>query len=197
MSSPSASTEATGGRIAFVGSLTLRDLVLLALIAALCMLAKQLLRIPIHIPGHSGVLWVALFVVARGLVDKRGAGVLLGIVTGVLAGFMGFGGDQGPFEWTKWVAAGITLDVMAVVLPGDLRSPLKAAIVGASIHLAKLTAMVLVSVALRLPLAIIALGIGWSATTHVAFGVVGGLLGALALRELRRVPALDAQARGL
>jgi hypothetical protein len=175
----------------------LRDLVLLALIAALCMLAKQLLRIPIHIPGHSGVLWVALFVVARGLVDKRGAGVLLGIVTGVLAGFMGFGGDQGPFEWTKWVAAGITLDVMAVVLPGDLRSPLKAAIVGASIHLAKLTAMVLVSVALRLPLAIIALGIGWSATTHVAFGVVGGLLGALALRELRRVPALDAQARGL
>lgn len=49
---------------------------------------------------------------------------------------------------------------------------------------------------LRLPLAIIALGLGWSATTHVVFGVAGGLLGALALRELRRVPALDARARG-
>lgn len=185
-----------GARAAYVGSLTLRDLILLALIAALCMLAKQVLRIPIHIPGHSGVLWVALFVVARGLVDKRGAGLLLGIVTGLLAMFMGFGANQGPFEWTKWVAAGTTLDVMAAVLPGDLRSPLKAALVGAAVHLAKLTAMVLVSLMLRLPLAIIALGLGGSATTHVVFGVVGGLLGALALRELRKVPALDARARG-
>lgn len=196
MSSPSVSTEARGARAASFGSLTLRDLILLALIAALCMLAKQVLRIPIHIPGHSGVLWVALFVVARGLVDKRGAGLLLGIVTGLLAMFMGFGANQGPFEWTKWVAAGATLDVMAAVLPGELRSPLKAALVGAAVHLAKLTAMVLVSLMLRLPLAIIALGLGWSATTHVVFGVVGGLLGALALRELRKVPALDAQARG-
>ena len=56
--------------------------------------------------------------------------------------------------------------------------------------------MVLVSLALRLPLGFIVLGLGWSATTHVIFGVAGGLLGALALRELRKVPALDAQARG-
>ena len=77
--------------MAYVWSLHLRDLLLLALIAALCVFSKQLLRIPIHIPGHSGVLWVALFVVARGLVDKRGAGLLLGAVTGVLATFIGFG----------------------------------------------------------------------------------------------------------
>jgi hypothetical protein len=30
----------------------------------------------------------------------------------------------------------------------------------------------------------------------VLFGALGGLLGALALRELRKVPFLDAQARG-
>jgi hypothetical protein len=195
MSSSSASTSATGERTVYVGSLTLRDLVLLALIAALCMLAKQTLRIPLHVPGHSGMLWVALFIVARGLVNKPGAGVVLGVVTGTLATFMGFG-DHGPFEWTKWVAAGITLDALTAMLPGDLRSPLKAAIVGAGVHLAKLATMVLVSLALHLPLGFIALGLGWSATTHVIFGVAGGLLGALALRELRKVPALDAQARG-
>ncbi len=195
MSSQSTSADISGGRTPYVWSLHLRDLLLLALVAALCILSKQLLRIPIHVPGHSGVLWVALFIVARGLVDKRGAGLLLGIVTGILATFMGFG-DTGPFEWTKWVAAGLTLDVLVEVLPGDLRSPLKAAIVGASVHLAKLASMVLVSLLLRLPLGFIVLGLGWSATTHVIFGIVGGLLGALALRELRKVPAIDAQARG-
>ncbi len=195
MSSQSTSADISGGRTPYVWSLHLRDLLLLALVAALCVLSKQFLRIPIHVPGHSGVLWVALFIVARGLVDKRGAGLLLGIVTGILATFMGFG-DTGPFEWTKWVAAGLTLDVLVEVLPGDLRSPLKAAIVGASVHLAKLASMVLVSVLLRLPLGFIVLGLGWSATTHVIFGVAGGLLGALALRELRKVPAIDAQARG-
>jgi hypothetical protein len=195
MSSRSASTDAAAAKPALTGALDLRDLVLLALVAALCVMSKQVLRLPIHVPGHSGVLWVALFVVARGLVAKRGAGVMLGIVTGVLATFMGFG-DQGPFEWTKWVAAGITLEVLAIVLPGDLRSPFKAMITGAGVHLAKLASMVLVSLALRLPLGFVALGLGWSATTHVVFGVAGGLLGGLALRELRRIPAIDARARG-
>ena len=94
------------------------------------------------------------------------------------------------------MAAGLALDLLVEVLPGDLRSPLKAGIVGAGVHLAKLASMVLVSLALKLPLGFIVLGLGWSATTHVIFGVVGGLLGALALRELRKVPALDAQASG-
>jgi len=207
MSSRSLSTEAgaasaagpppvpSAGGERYIWDMTLRDLLLIALIAALCMLAKQLLRVPINIPGHSGLLWVALFVICRGLVDKRGTGLLLGAVAGVLAQFAGFG-HQGPFEWTKWVAAGILLEVLTLLTPGDLRNWWKAAIVGAGLHLGKLAGLTLVSVILRVPLALIVLGLGWSATTHVIFGVAGGLLGALALRELRKVPFLDAQARG-
>jgi len=168
---------------------------LIALVAALCMLAKQLLRIPVNVPGHSGVLWVALFVICRGLINKRGTGVLLGIVAGVLAQFAGFG-HQGPFEWTKWLAAGIVLEVLTLAIPGDLRDWGKAAVVGAALHLGKLAALTLAGLILRVPVALLLLGLGWSATTHVIFGAIGGLLGALALRELRKVPFLDAQARG-
>jgi hypothetical protein len=188
------STEAAG-RQAYVWSLTLRDLLFIALVAALCMLGKQLLRLPINVPGHSGVIWVALFVVCRGLVDKRGTGVLLGLVTGLLAQFAGFG-HQGPFEWTKWLAAGVILELLTIATPGDLRSWSKAAVVGAGLHLGKLAALTLAGLLLRVPVALLLLGLGWSATTHVVFGVVGGLLGALTLRELRKVPFLDAQARG-
>lgn len=194
MWSPSMHGEATG-RQAYVWSLTLRDLLLIALVAALCMLAKQLLRVPINVPGHSGVLWVALFVICRGLVDKRGTGLLLGLVAGLLAQFAGFG-HQGPFEWTKWLAAGAILELLTLVVPGDLRGWGKAALVGAGLHLGKLAALTVAGLILRVPLALLLLGLGWSATTHVLFGVFGGLLGALALRQLRRVPFLDAQARG-
>lgn len=186
--------SAPGGRD-YVWSLTLRDLLLIALIAALCMLAKQFLRVPVHVPGHSGVLWVALFVICRGLVNKRGTGLLLGVVTGVLAQFAGFG-HQGPLEWLKWVAAGAILELLVMVVPGDLRSWGKAAVVGAGLHLGKLVGLTLAGVLLRTPFAILVLGLGWSATTHVVFGAAGGLLGAWTLRELRKIPFLDAQARG-
>jgi hypothetical protein len=191
-----AQMAATGGRrAAYVWSLTLRDLALLSLVAALCVLAKMVLRMPLHVPGHSGVLWVALYVIGRGLVDKRGAGVLLGVVAGVLATFAGFG-DTGPLEWVKWVAAGVILEVLVLVLPGDLRSWLKAAIVGGGLHLGKLAGLTLAGFILRVPFAVLFLGLGYSATMHVVFGVIGGLLGAGVLRELRKIPFLDAQARG-
>lgn len=198
MSSPSMPADAARqgpAKPAYIWSLTLRDLVLIALVAALCILAKMILRVPIHVPGHSGVLWVALFVICRGLVDKRGAGVLLGLVAGVLAQFAGFG-DVGPLEWTKWLAAGVVLEVLTIVIPGDLRSFPKAIVVGAALHLGKLAALTLAGLILQVPWALLFLGLGWSATTHVLFGALGGFLGALGLRELRKIPALDAQARG-
>ena len=198
MSLESTSTDLksrSAGKPAYIWSLTLRDLLLIALIAALAILGKLVLRMPLHVPGHSGVLWVALFVIGRGLVDKRGAGVLLGLVAGVLAQFMGFG-DVGPLEWTKWLAAGIALEVLTTILPGDLRSFPKAVVVGAALHLGKLAALTLAGVILQVPFALLFLGLGYSATTHLAFGALGGFLGALGLRELRRIPFLDAQARG-
>jgi hypothetical protein len=203
MSSPSTPSDTLAGepgalppaRPAYIWSLNLRDLVFIAIIAALCMLSKLMLRIPIHIPGHSGVLWVALFIVCRGIVNKRGTGILLGIVAGVLATFMHFGGDA-AFEWMKWVAAGIALDVLVVVIPGDLRGFFKAALVGVGVHLAKLAGLIAAGLILRVPFAVLFLGLGWTATTHAVFGAIGGLLAAVLLRELRKVPMLDAGARG-
>jgi hypothetical protein len=186
--------RALASKPAYIWSLTLRDLLLIALAAALCMIAKMVLRVPLHVPGHAGVLWVALFVICRGLVDKRGAGILLGAVAGVLAQFMGFG-DVGPLEWTKWLTAGIVLEVFTVLIPGDLRSFPKAIVVGAALHLGKLAALTIAGVILQVPFALLFLGLGYSATTHVAFGALGGFLGALGLRQLRKIPFLDAQAR--
>ena len=108
---------------------------------------------------------------------------------------MGFG-DVGPLEWTKWLTAGVVLEVLTLVIPGDLRRFPKAIVVGAALHLGKLAALTLAGIILQVPFAVLFVGLGYSATTHVIFGALGGFLGALGLRELRRIPALDAQARG-
>jgi hypothetical protein len=180
-------------RTTYLWSLTLRDLLLLVFVADLAMLAKAFLRTPIHVPGHSGVIWVSLFVVGRGLIDKPGAGIVLGGIAGAVATFLGMG-RSGPFEWTKYVAAGALLEAMVLLIPGPLTSMWKAAMVGAIAHLGKLAAMLIVAVALQLPVGFIVLGLGISTTTHVIFGMLGGLVGALLLRELRRVPLFAAPA---
>jgi hypothetical protein len=180
-------------RTTYLWSLTLRDLLLLVLVADLAMLAKAFLRTPIHVPGHSGLLWVSLFIVGRGLVDKPGAGLVLGGVAGVVATFLGMG-KSGPFEWTKYAAAGALLELLVLFLPGPLTSVWKAAIVGAVAHLGKLAAMLIVALALQLPAGFIVLGLALSATTHVLFGALGGVVGALLLRELRRIPMYAAPA---
>ena len=181
------SPRSSSGDTTYVWSLSLRDLIVLVLFADLAMLGKALLRIPLHVPGHSGILWVALFVVARGLVDKKGAGLLLGIVAGFVATVLGMG-DTGPLEWTKYVAAGAMLELVCLLVPGTLEGFGKAAVAGGAAHMGKLASMVIVAIVLRLPLGFAVLGLGFSAITHLVFGVIGGIIGAFLLRALRRVP---------
>lgn len=187
MSSRSTLTSSTDHRDGFIWSITLREALFLAFIAALIFVGKSFLRVPIHVPGHSGVVWIALIVIGRGLVDRRGAGVLMGLVAGALVTF-GMPGREGIFEWTKYVAAGAVLDLLVWAVGSDLETWWKAALVGAGAHLAKLVSATLMAWVLGLPLDIIAIGLGLAATTHVVFGALGGALGALVLIQLRRVP---------
>jgi hypothetical protein len=187
MSPPSTSTDATAGR--FFWRFSLRDGVVLSLIAALVFLTKTLVKIPLHIPGHSGMVWIALMVVGAGLVRRPGAGLVIGLVAGLLVTLFGFGRDS-LLEWAKYAAAGLTLDVVGALLGNRFDNPIVAAIAGGAAHLAKLVTMVVIGLLLRLPAAFLGLGLGLAATTHLVFGVVGGIVGAFLVRELRRVPGL-------
>ena len=97
-------------------------------------------------------------VIGRGLVDRRGAGVLMGLVAGALVTF-GTPGKEGLFEWTKYVAAGAVLDLLVWVVGNDLKTWWKAALVGAGAHLAKLVSATLMAWVLGLPLDVVAIGL--------------------------------------
>jgi hypothetical protein len=191
MSQSSVSTNAPATSRRFIWSLTLRDALLVALIADLVVLGKVLINVPLHVPGHTGAVVVALFVVGRGIVGRRGAGRLMGLLAGVLLTLLGHG--HAPFlEWVKYVAMGLTVDLGAAFLPGGISNKVSAAVIGALANLAKLITTLIIGVILKLPLGFLFWGLGYAATTHVVFGAIGGLLGVLLVAQLRKIPGVGA-----
>lgn len=171
---------------------TNRQLVVLGLLAALLVGTKIVLNLPLRLPGHSGIFWMAYLVVGRGLVRRRGAGTILGLVSGLLAVVM-VGGREGLLVWVKYLAPGMVMDLGAALSHERLDDPVIGTLVGAAANAAKLSASFLVSLMLGIPASYLAIGLGLAATTHVVFGAIGGWLGALILRLLRRlrVPAIE------
>jgi len=161
-----------------------RDLVLIALLAAMLVTAKVLVRVPIRVPGHSGALWVAMLIVGAGWLRRPGAASLIGLIAGVLATFT-LPGSQGLLVWVKYAAAGVGTDV-AVLLVGEsrLRSLAIGGVVGAFANLSKLIAQTAVSVLLGVPVAVAVAGLALSALSHVVFGAIGGVAGSFVLQRL-------------
>lgn len=164
---------------------TTQDLVLLALFAALIALSKAVFRMPIHVPGHSGITWMAILLVGRGLVRRPWAGTMLGLVSGILAVAV-VGGREGLLLWLKYLAPGAVMDLAALLSGERLDYPLVGILSGAVANTAKLITSLIISLALGIPTGYLALGLGLSATTHIVFGALGGWLGTLVLEALRR-----------
>jgi hypothetical protein len=159
------------------------ELLLLALFAALVVVSRVALRLPLKVPGHSGVAWMALLVVARGVVPKLGAASTVGFLSGLLAAFVGAGDKGGLDTLLSYTAAGAGVDAIAAVLePGALACVL-AGLVG---NVAKLAVKVLLELWIGIPTGFLVLGRTYPALTHAVFGLAGGYLGYLVLGALRR-----------
>lgn len=172
----------SGWRVPF----TLRERLLLAMLGSSIILAKVAVRMPLHIPGRSGVFWIPFFVIGRGLVKKPGAGLTMGLIAGVLA-MIATPSNEGMLVWVKYAAAGLTLDIVAPLFGERLDNVVFGALAGMLAHLAKSASVVFVSIVMGIPAASVAVGLGITATTHVFFGAIGGALGALALSRLEKL----------
>ncbi len=163
-----------------------RDLVLLALLAAMIVVTKMVLRMPIRVPGHSGVLWMAALVVGRGLVRRPWAGTILGLVSGILAVVL-VGGAEGPLLWVKYLAPGVMLDLIDVLVPVGLDDPFIGTLAGALANCTKLLSATVVALVMGLDAGFLVVGLGASAVSHAFFGALGGWLGSFLLRRLRPI----------
>lgn len=161
------------------------QLILLALFSALIVVAKIALRTPLQLPGHSGLFWLAIMLVAVRVVPRRGAASQIGLTSGLLAGFMGVG-DFGMLDTVlSYTAVGVSVDLALLLLP-DVENVYQAALVGALGHLGKFLIKWLLGILTQAPVGFIALGLARSLLGYVIFGALGGILAALTLAALRR-----------
>lgn len=161
------------------------ELLLLAMLSSLVVVSNVALRFPIRVPGHSGVVWMALLVTARAVVPKVGAAAVAAIFSGVAAALLGVG-DKGPLDTLlSYAAAGVGVDVViAAARRADSVAGCMAA--GAAGNLAKLGMKVLLELWIGIPTGFVLIGRLYPALTHAVFGLAGGYLGFLVVKALRR-----------
>jgi len=161
------------------------QLILLAFFAGLVVVAKIALKLPLQAPGHSGLFWMAIIVVASQVVPKPGAASLIGLTSGILASLLGMG-DLGALNtFFSYLAVGVFTDLSLLLL----RSPenlLAAGLVGVIGHLGKFLVKWAFGVLAGAPVGFLALGLAWSFVGYIVWGALGGLLGSLTLKALRK-----------
>lgn len=161
------------------------QLILLALLAALIVVAKLALRTPLQLPGHTGLFWMAIMIVAAGLVSKRGSTSLVGVSSGLIAAFLGMG-DYGALNtFLSYTMVGVGTD-LALLLLGNPLNLAVAALAGAIGHTGKFLVKWALGVLAGAPLGFVTLGLFYALIGYLVFGALGGLLGGLTLAALRR-----------
>lgn len=162
------------------------QLILLALLSTLVVVAKISLRTPLQLPGHSGIYWMAIVIVVASVVPKPGAASIVGATSGVIAAFLGMG-DFGALDtFVSYLMIGIASDLTLFLLGGNPEIFLVAVMVGTLGHMGKFLVKWLFGIVTGAPLGFVALGLLRSIIGYVLFGAIGGALGWLTLKTLRK-----------
>ena len=161
------------------------QLILLALFSALVVVAKIALRLPLQLSGHSGIFWMAIVIVAAGVVPKRGAASVVGLTSGIIAAFLGMGDFGALNTLLSYTAVGLGTD-LALWLLGSPENLVVAALASTLGHVCKFLVKWALGAITGAPLGFVALGLVRAAVGYIVFGALGGLLGALTLAALRR-----------
>ena len=161
------------------------EMILLALFAALVVVAKIALRTPLQLPGHSGIFWMAIIIVAARVVPKLGAASLVGVTSGIIAGFLGMGDFGALNTFLSYSAVGVGTDLALWVLrdPENVVVAVLAAVLG---HLGKFLVKWLFGIITGAPIGFVALGLARALVGYIIFGAIGGFLGWLTLVALRK-----------
>ncbi len=162
------------------------QLILLALFAALIVVAKIALRLPLQLSGHSGVFWMAIVIVAAGVVPKVGAASLVGLTSGLIAGFLGMGDFGALNTFLSYIMVGVGTDLALLLLGRAPENLVVAAIAATFGHFCKFLVKWGLGALTGAPVGFVALGLAKAIVGYLVFGALGGLLGALTLRALRR-----------
>lgn len=172
----------------FLKKFTMFDLMVMTMMAVLGVAIKpfvvplaHIITGPLYIPGGvlAGGFYMLFIVLGRGLVGKTGAATLIGLVQAILVIALGIFGTHGAASLITYVAPGIAVDLLYLVMRSGVSTPIGAFLGGVA---ANVTGTYLVNLTFfRLPWLPLLLGL----TVAALSGGLGGLIAYSIARQLK------------
>jgi len=137
------------------------------------------------LPGHHGIEWMALMIIGRASSKYRGAGTLTSIGAS-FASVLPFLHTDNPFTWLFYLLPGPVMDLAFRYLPryaNERSSPVDKLwfmiLLGGFAHATKPAGQLIVNLISGWPFGSFRYGVVYPFASHLLFGMIGGLLGAL------------------
>ena len=130
------------------------------------------------LPGHHGMEWMALMILGRASSRFRGAGTLTSFGAS-FASMMPFLHGENPYTWLFYLLPGFLMDLAFRYLPGLTTKFWFLVLLGGLAHATKPVGQLIVNVITGWPFGSFRYGVLYPFASHLLFGMIGGLVGAL------------------
>ncbi|MCK9306913.1 MAG: ECF transporter S component [Methanoculleus sp.] len=175
---------------------TLNEIALMSLMGGLVFVMKTAFRMPLGIPGHTGIFLVIPVIIGVAIIRKPGSGTYIGLVSGVLLSFFGLSGMH-VFDVFQYTALGASIDAAGYVFRYRMESVPFGVLAGIAGNLAKMVVNFAVDLAIGVPFVVVAVGAGISSVSHVLFGALGGFVSAYLVARLIKTGVISRDATGV
>ena len=137
------------------------------------------------LPGHHGIEWMAIMILGRASSKFRGAGTLTSLGAS-FASVLPFLHGENPFTWIYYLLPGPVMDLAFRYLPRYANKIWFMALLGGFAHMTKPIGQLTVNLITGWPIGSFRYGVVYPFASHILYGTIGGLLGALILYGVRR-----------
>jgi len=160
---------------------------------ALLLLSGGVMAVVLHraldnslgLPGHHGIEWMALMIIGRASSKFRGAGTLTSIGASFASVLPFLQGDN-PVTWAYYLLPGPVMDLAFHYLPRYVNKLWFLILFGGLAHATKPIGQLTVSLLTGWPIGSFRFGVVYPFTSHLLFGMIGGLLGGLIILGINR-----------
>jgi hypothetical protein len=138
------------------------------------------------LPGHHGIEWMAIMILGRASSRFRGAGTLTSIGASFASALPFLHGDN-PLTWIYYLLPGPVMDLAFRYLPRYANKLWFMVLLGGFAHVTKPIGQLTVNLITGWPIGSFRFGVVYPFASHILYGMVGGLLGALILFGIRKI----------
>ncbi|HSG67486.1 MAG TPA: hypothetical protein VK994_02175 [Bacteroidales bacterium] len=153
------------------------ELFLLLAGGALAAFLHYKLRIPLNMPGHHGLEFMAIFMLIRMESGLKYAATIATLGTGIVLLLPGLGAEN-PMNSIGYILPGIVLDQVYILSRGKIRMLFAAALLGGIAYASIPFSRLIISLATGYQyMAFVKFGTLYTTLSFFFFGIMGGLLG--------------------